>query len=111
MLFTRVLSDCTCVLLAFTRVFKWYRLKPMLFQAVYVIQMLKPMQTATKDWREAGEKRRRAGKEERRKGGEEERRRGGEKEERRRDSLLFTRVLRAIANVLLLFARFLSGTL
>jgi hypothetical protein len=48
LLFTRVLSDCTCVLLAFTRVFKWYRLKPMHFQAGYVDQMLKPMLTATK---------------------------------------------------------------
>ena len=54
LLFTRVLSDCTCVLLAFTRVFKWYRLKPMQFQACYVIQMLKPMHTAIKEWREAG---------------------------------------------------------
>ena len=59
-------------------VFKWYRLKPMQFQAGYVIQMLKPMHTATKDWREAGEERRRGGKEERRRGGEEERRRGGQ---------------------------------
>ena len=47
LLFTRVLSDCTCVWLAFTRVFKWYRLKPMQFQAGYVIQMLKPTHTAT----------------------------------------------------------------
>ena len=82
LLFTRVLSDCTCVLLAFTRVFKWYRLKPMQFQACYVIRMLKPMHTAIKEWREAGEERRRGGKEERRRGGEEERRREGEKEGR-----------------------------
>ena len=47
----------------------------MQFQADYVIQMLKPMRTATKDWREAGEERRRGGKEESRRGGEEERRR------------------------------------
>ena len=44
--------------------------------------------------------------EEKRRGGEEEeRRRAGEQEERRGDLLLFTRVLRAITNVLLLFAR------
>ena len=58
-------------------VFKWYRLKPMQFQAGSVIQMLKPMHTATKDWREAGDEMRRGG-------GEEERRGGGEKERRRR---------------------------
>ena len=55
----------------------------MQFQARYVIQMLKPMHTATKDWREAGDKRRRGGKEQRRRGGKEERRRGGEEERRR----------------------------
>ena len=49
------------------------------------------------------EERREGGEEERRRGGEEGRRRGGEKEERRGDLLLFTRVLRAITNVLLLF--------
>ena len=88
-------------------------LKNTQFQAGYVIQMLRPMRTATKDWREAGEERRRGGKEERRKGREEERRRGGEEErgrggekaESRGDLLLFTRVLRAITNVLLLFTR------
>ena len=58
-------------------------LKTMQFRAGYVIQMLKPMHTATKDWREAGEERRRGGKEERRRGEEEERRRGGEEERRR----------------------------
>jgi hypothetical protein len=55
---------------------------------------------------EGEEERRRGGKEERRRGREEERRRRGEKEERRRDLLLFTWVLRAITNVLLLFTLF-----
>ena len=58
----------------------------MQFQAGYVIRMLKPMRTATKDWREAGEDRRRGGKEEGRRGGEEEersRRGAGEEQERR----------------------------
>ena len=39
--------------------------------------MLKPMHTAIKEWREAGEERRRGEKEERRRGREEERRRRG----------------------------------
>ena len=57
------------------------------------------MHTATKDWREGGEeKRRRGGEEEERRGGEG---REGEREERRRDLLLFTRVLRAITRALL----------
>ena len=55
----------------------------MQFRACYVIQALKPMHTATNDWREAGEERRRGGKEGRRRGGEEERRKGGEEERRR----------------------------
>ena len=75
----------------------------MQFQAVYVIQMLKPMHTATKDWHEAGEERRRGG-DEGRGGGEEERRRGG-KEERRRDLLLFALVLSDCMCVLLGFTR------
>ena len=41
----------------------------MQFQAGYVIQMLKPMHTATKDWREAREEGRRGGGEEERRGG------------------------------------------
>ena len=69
----------------------------MKFQAGYHIRMLKPTHTATKDWREA--------REERRRGGKEERRRGGEKEERRGDLLLLKLVLRALTNVLLLFTR------
>ena len=60
------------MLLAFTRVFKWHHLKPMHFQSLYVIQMLKPMHTALKDWREAGEERSRGRKEERRREGGEE---------------------------------------
>ena len=51
------------------------------------------------------EERREGGEKERRRGGEEGRRRGGEQEVRRGDLLLFTRVLRAITNVLLLFTR------
>ena len=42
--------------------------------------MLKPMHTALKDWREAGEERSRGGKEERRRGEEEGRRREGGEE-------------------------------
>ncbi len=49
LLFTRVLRAITNVLLLFTRVFKWYPLKPMHFQGGYVIQMLKPMHRATKN--------------------------------------------------------------
>ena len=47
LLSTRVLRAITNVLLLFTRVFKWYPLKPMHFQGGYVIQMLKPMHRAT----------------------------------------------------------------
>ena len=49
LLCTRVLRAITKVLLLFTRVFKWYPLKPMYFQGRYVIQLLKPMHTATKN--------------------------------------------------------------
>ena len=48
LLFTRILRVITNVLLLFTRVFKWYPLKPMHFQGGCVIQMLKPMHRATK---------------------------------------------------------------
>ena len=71
LLLTRVLRAITNVLLLFTQVFKWYPLKPMHFQGGHVIQMLKPMHTAIKEWREAGEERRRGGERERRRGGKE----------------------------------------
>ena len=45
--FTQVLSALTCLLLAFARDFKWFRLKPMHCPAVYVVQVLKPMLFAT----------------------------------------------------------------
>ena len=44
-----VLRVITNVLLLFAQVFKWYPLKPMHVQGGYVIQMLKPMHTATKN--------------------------------------------------------------
>ena len=42
-----VLKAFTCVQLAFARVFKWYRSKPIHCHAGSVIQMLKPMHSAT----------------------------------------------------------------
>ena len=45
--FTWVLSAITNVLLVFARVFKRYLLKPMHFQSGLIIQILKPMHTAT----------------------------------------------------------------
>ena len=42
-----VLGAIANVSLLPTKVFKWYPLKPMHFQGGYVIQMLKPMHTAT----------------------------------------------------------------
>ena len=43
LLFTRVLSTFTCVLLAFAWVFKWYRLKPMQMLFDPYSHSLKPM--------------------------------------------------------------------